>query len=362
MAAPSMGRAAQVEGSRWVRRETVGWLCEDGTNGRVLSSSPEGGRAGGRSPNRWRQASPRGGSRPRSGCYGPFRARSAGSPAEPRRARPPPSAGNRYLLALAQQGSSVEAPEGGYYFRPPASRCRSRRNTPEEHLRVTTLLYVPCWLSACEIRDQSRGGPRRPLVGVVRRHGGHTATGRRDARGRSGHRSSRSARVACQGPRPRTATHRGAPCRPRTSSVLAVVMDHVVRHPPTDRPGADTGLSRAWREHRRHVLDIGLRMLGDRGDAEDVVRRPAFARAMSNSPAAVALSLTSTTGRRGDGGGAQAGTEMRSTTSPDDRHRRIVTSAFLSRFAALDRPNGSCSSSVCSCCWQEHPSSPGAWV
>jgi hypothetical protein len=56
MAAPSMGRAAQVEGSRWVRRGTVGWLCEDGTNGRVLSSSPEGGRAGGRSPSPWGDA------------------------------------------------------------------------------------------------------------------------------------------------------------------------------------------------------------------------------------------------------------------------------------------------------------------
>ena len=282
--------------------------------------------------------------------------------AEPRRARSPPSAGNRLLARPRPARVIGRSTRGGYYFRPPASRCRSRRNTPEEHLRVTTLLCVRCWLSACEIRDQSRGDPRRPLVGVVRRHGGHTPTGRRDARGRSGHRSSRSARLACQGPRPGIATDRGATCRPRTSSVLAVVMDHVVRHPPADRPGADPGLSPAWREHRRHVLDIELRVLGDRGDAEDVVRHPAFARAMSNSPAAVALSLTSTRGRRGDGGGAHVGTEMRSTTSQDDRHRRIVTCAFLSHVAALDRPNGSCSSSVCSCCWQEHPSSPGAWV
>jgi RNA polymerase sigma-70 factor (ECF subfamily) len=41
----------------------------------------------------------------------------------------------------------------------------------------------------------------------------------------------------------------------------------------------DTGaeLDRAWREHRRHLLDIAFRMLGDVGEAEDAVQE-AFAR------------------------------------------------------------------------------------
>jgi RNA polymerase sigma-70 factor, ECF subfamily len=39
----------------------------------------------------------------------------------------------------------------------------------------------------------------------------------------------------------------------------------------------DVRLGRAWREHRRYVLDIALRMLGDLGAAEDVVQE-AFAR------------------------------------------------------------------------------------
>lgn len=39
----------------------------------------------------------------------------------------------------------------------------------------------------------------------------------------------------------------------------------------------DARLGRAWREHRRYVLDIALRMLGDLGDAEDVVQE-AYAR------------------------------------------------------------------------------------
>ncbi len=43
-------------------------------------------------------------------------------------------------------------------------------------------------------------------------------------------------------------------------------------HPPTDRSEIDARLGRAWREHRRYVLDIALRMLGDLGDAEDVVQ------------------------------------------------------------------------------------------
>jgi len=30
-------------------------------------------------------------------------------------------------------------------------------------------------------------------------------------------------------------------------------------------------LGQAWRDHRRHVLDIAFRMLGNLGEAEDVV-------------------------------------------------------------------------------------------
>jgi RNA polymerase sigma-70 factor (ECF subfamily) len=39
----------------------------------------------------------------------------------------------------------------------------------------------------------------------------------------------------------------------------------------------DARLGRAWREHRRYVLDVALRMLGDLGEAEDVVQE-AFTR------------------------------------------------------------------------------------
>jgi RNA polymerase sigma-70 factor, ECF subfamily len=44
-----------------------------------------------------------------------------------------------------------------------------------------------------------------------------------------------------------------------------------------DRPDLDIQLGRAWREHRRYVLDIGFRMLGSLSEAEDVVQE-AFAR------------------------------------------------------------------------------------
>jgi RNA polymerase sigma-70 factor (ECF subfamily) len=42
-------------------------------------------------------------------------------------------------------------------------------------------------------------------------------------------------------------------------------------------PDTSGQLDRAWREHRRHLLDIGFRMLGNLGQAEDVVQE-AFAR------------------------------------------------------------------------------------
>ena len=45
----------------------------------------------------------------------------------------------------------------------------------------------------------------------------------------------------------------------------------------TDHGEIDARLGGAWREHRRYVLDIALRMLGDLGDAEDVVQE-AFSR------------------------------------------------------------------------------------
>jgi RNA polymerase sigma-70 factor, ECF subfamily len=46
-----------------------------------------------------------------------------------------------------------------------------------------------------------------------------------------------------------------------------------------DRHDLDIQLGRAWREHRRYVLDIGFRMLGSLSEAEDVVQE-AFARLM----------------------------------------------------------------------------------
>jgi RNA polymerase sigma-70 factor (ECF subfamily) len=51
-------------------------------------------------------------------------------------------------------------------------------------------------------------------------------------------------------------------------------MDHHLRR---DAAGADVVFGRAWREHRRYVLDIAFRMVGRLGDAEDVVQE-AFSR------------------------------------------------------------------------------------
>jgi RNA polymerase sigma-70 factor, ECF subfamily len=49
-----------------------------------------------------------------------------------------------------------------------------------------------------------------------------------------------------------------------------------------DQPGADVrdldvAIGRAWREHRRHLLDVAFRTLGDLGEAEDAVQ-DAYAR------------------------------------------------------------------------------------
>jgi RNA polymerase sigma-70 factor (ECF subfamily) len=57
----------------------------------------------------------------------------------------------------------------------------------------------------------------------------------------------------------------------------AVPVERDMSHQPTDRSEIDARLGRAWREHRRYVLDIALRMLDDLGDAEDVVQE-AFTR------------------------------------------------------------------------------------
>jgi RNA polymerase sigma-70 factor (ECF subfamily) len=43
-------------------------------------------------------------------------------------------------------------------------------------------------------------------------------------------------------------------------------------HPAADPPDVNVELGRAWREHRRHMLDIGFRMLGNLSEAEDAVQ------------------------------------------------------------------------------------------
>lgn len=51
----------------------------------------------------------------------------------------------------------------------------------------------------------------------------------------------------------------------------------IATHPITDVPEAGVEFSRAWHAHRRHVLDIAFRMLGNLSEAEDVVQE-GFAR------------------------------------------------------------------------------------
>lgn len=44
------------------------------------------------------------------------------------------------------------------------------------------------------------------------------------------------------------------------------------RQPAADSRTTDIELGRAWRDHRRHLLDIGFRMLGNLSEAEDAVQ------------------------------------------------------------------------------------------
>jgi RNA polymerase sigma-70 factor (ECF subfamily) len=48
-------------------------------------------------------------------------------------------------------------------------------------------------------------------------------------------------------------------------------------HQPDESTEADADLDRAWRDHRRHLLDVAFRILGNIGDAEDAVQE-GFAR------------------------------------------------------------------------------------
>jgi RNA polymerase sigma-70 factor (ECF subfamily) len=50
------------------------------------------------------------------------------------------------------------------------------------------------------------------------------------------------------------------------------------RDPPApETPDVSIELGRAWRDHRRHLLDIGFRILGNLAEAEDAVQE-AYAR------------------------------------------------------------------------------------
>jgi RNA polymerase sigma-70 factor (ECF subfamily) len=66
----------------------------------------------------------------------------------------------------------------------------------------------------------------------------------------------------------------------------AVPVERAMSYQPTDNSEIDARLGRAWREHRRYVLDIALRMLGDLGEAEDVVQE-AYTRLLRTDIAAL---------------------------------------------------------------------------
>jgi RNA polymerase sigma-70 factor, ECF subfamily len=58
---------------------------------------------------------------------------------------------------------------------------------------------------------------------------------------------------------------------------VTAAADVTLRCPPASYTGMGDELGQAWRDHRRHVLDIAFRMLGNVAEAEDVVQE-AFAR------------------------------------------------------------------------------------